>query len=109
MGWHELGRNFVLRQAAASAFAVVHSVIAALTKRIFTHRTARVVGYVIDVWREKALVLLMHPRGDVGPPEKGLRERRVIIGAHLQFKQCTARMQANAVHPFHASHRIMVA
>ena len=106
---NELCGHFALRNAFASAFAVIHAVIKSFRQRILAHRAARVVGHVINVRREKALIGLVHARGDVGPPKKRLHERRAVVGAHLEFEIRLARMQADAVHAFHAAHRIVVA
>ncbi len=51
----------------------------------------------------------MHARGDIGPPQKRLHERRAVVGANFEFEISLARMQADAVHAFHAAHRIVVA
>ena len=109
MRWRELSWNLVLRDSFAPALAIIHAVIKSLRQRILAHRTARVVGDVVNVRREKTLIRLMHARGDIGPPQKRLRERRPVVGAHFQFKICPARMQADAVHSFHARHRVVVA
>src|SRR5215472_17836122 len=44
----------------------------------------------------------------IGPPKKRLRERRAIVQAHLQLDIRLSRMQAHAVHPLQAIHRIMI-
>ena len=105
----ELPWNFILRNAFASALAVVHAVIKTWRQRILAHRTLGVVGDVINVRWEKTLIRFMHARGDIRPPQKSLRERRAIVGAHFEFDDPPARMQADPVHAFHAAHRIMIA
>lgn len=90
---NELARRFAFRNAFAAALAVVHAVVVSLRERIFTHRTPRVIGDVINVRREKTLIRFMHARGDVGPPEKGLGQRCAIVGAHLEFHIRFAGMQ----------------
>ena len=67
------------------------------------------IGDVIDIRREETLIRLMHARGDVGPPEEGLHRLRAVVGADLELDHGFARMQADAVHAFHAGHRIVVA
>src|SRR5579885_790273 len=109
MGRNELARHFILRNTFASALAVVDAVIKTPRQRILAHRTARVVGDVINVRRKKTLVGLVYAGGDVGPPEKGLDKRRAIANADFQLHQCPAWMETNAVHAFQAIQRIVVA
>ena len=105
----ELGGHFGGGDAFGTAFAVVHTVIMALGQGIFAGGAFGVVGDVIDVRREKALVGFMHAGGHIGPPEEALHTGRAIVGARLEFHETFAGMQANAVHAFHAGHRIVVA
>ena len=109
MRWLKLPGHFGRRHAFAPAFAIVHAVVMAFAKRILAHGTSRVVGHVIDVRREEALVGLMDARGDVGPPEKRLHPRGAVVGADFEFEIRLAWMQANTVHALHATQRIMVA
>ena len=51
----------------------------------------------------------MHARGDVRPPEKGLDVRRAVVGADFELDDGPARMEADAVHPLHPRHGIVVA
>jgi hypothetical protein len=81
----------------------------ALRERIFTHRTPRVIRDVIHIRWEETLKPLMHPRRHISPPQKSLRQCRAIVGAHLEFHVSLAGVQANAVHAFHPSHRIVIA
>ncbi len=80
-----------------------------LAQRILAHGPARVVGHAMDIRREKALVSLVDARRDVGPPKERLDERGAVVRPHLQLDEGAAGMEADAVHPFHPRHRIVVA
>ncbi len=82
-----MGGNFTRGHAFAGAFAVIDSVIVTPAVGIFAHGAARVVGHVIDVGREKALVSFVHTSRDVRPPKECLREGCAIVGADFQFKK----------------------
>ncbi len=66
------------------------------------------VGHVGNVGREKTLVRFIHARGDICPPKESLNEWRSVVGANFKFKKTFARMQADAMHAFHAAHRIVI-
>ena len=52
----------------------------------------------------------MHARGDVGPPEKCLHERRAVVGAHLQFDDTPLPgCRQTPCMPFMRRHRVVVA
>ena len=106
---HELVGDFICGHAFAGAFAVIDPVVVILTVGKLAHGATRMVGHVIDVGREKALVSFVHARRDISPPKEFLGEWRPIVCADLQFKKCAAGMEANTMHAFHASHRIMIA
>ncbi len=90
------------------ARAVINAVVISRAKRVGAHRPLGMVGHVGSVRRKKRLILLVHPRGDVGPPEKSLNIGGAIVDADLEFDVTLARMQADAVHAFHASHRFVL-
>src|SRR5260221_10591516 len=105
---NEIRRKHGSGNSFPPGFGVIHAVIMALTERIFTHRTTRVIGDIPDVRREETLIRFMHARGDVGPPEKRLHERRAVIGADFEFEKTFAGMQTDAMHALHAAHRIVI-
>ena len=51
----------------------------------------------------------MHARCSIGPPEERLRKRRAVVQPHFQFEYSAPWVQADAVHPLHALHRIVIA
>src|SRR5271167_4572647 len=96
--WPLLRRNAILTPRG-----VINAVIISRGKRVGTHRPLGMVGHVGGVRRKKRLILLVHPRGDVGPPQKSLNIGGTIVHADLEFYVTLARMQADTVHTFHAS------
>ena len=68
--WNKLPGDFVWGNAFPSAFAVIYPIIASLGEGIFTHGTSGMIGHVMGVGREKALIRRMDASGDVGPPEE---------------------------------------
>ena len=67
------------------------------------------VGHVMHIRREEALVRLVHLRRNIRPPEECLDEGGPIVSAHLQLDRRFLRVKADAVHSLHAGHRIVVA
>ena len=73
------------------------------------HRAHRVVGDVLDVRREEALVPVVDTRSDVRPPEERLRERRAVGETRLQLDETASGLQADAMRAPHARQGIVVA
>ena len=104
----ELMRAFVRRHPFASTFAIVDTIIKCLAEWVPAHCAFGMVSNIMNVRREKALIPFMNARGDIGPPQECLHQRRTVISPHLQFDARISGMQANSVHAFHARHGVMV-
>src|SRR5665213_2849991 len=104
MGWTLLGRH-----ASAPALAVIDAIISALALGIFAGGALGVVRHIITVGRKKRLISFVNARSHVGPPKKTLRQRRPVIGAHLQLDDRAIGMQAYPVHPLHSAKGVVVA
>ena len=82
----------------ARAGGVIDAVVEILRDRERRHRAHRVVGDIVDISREKTLIVLMDARGHIRPPEEGLRERGPIIEPTAKFHEGAAGAEADAVH-----------
>ena len=101
--------RFVFRHSLSATSCVIHAVIMIRTQRESAHRPLRMVRHVTRVLWEKRLVLLMHPGRDIRPPEESLHVIGAVVCAGFQLQHGSSRMQANAVHPLHAGHRVVLA
>ena len=68
----------------------------------------RVVGDHRHVGGEERLVVVVHARGDVGPPEERLGDGGAVEQAHARSMTGAAGTQADAVHALHAVERVVV-
>ena len=67
------------------------------------------VGNESHIGRKEGLVSIVNLNRDIGPPQKGLRQRRAVVQPHLGFDNRFARRKADAHHAFHAQHGIVLA
>ena len=72
-------------------------------------RSPRLIGDVIDIRREEALIGFMHTGSYICPPQECLHKSRAVVSPHLQLQVGVARVQAHAMHSLHARHRVVVA
>ena len=106
---HEVAGNLRLGDTMPGAGGVIDPIVVALAERIGAGRALGVVGDIIDIGREEALVLFVDPGGDIRPPQEGLRQGGPVVGADLQLDAGRIGMEADPVHPLHPHQRIMVA
>ena len=75
---------------------IVHLVIGSCGDRERGNGTLPVIEDGIHIWREYALVGIIHLHGGVGPPEEGLRQRGTIAQPTAYFQIGTAGTQREA-------------
>ncbi len=94
--------------APARQRRVVHAVVGAVGVRERGDRAPGVVGHVGHVVREERLVVVVHLRGHVGPPEERLRQLAAVVQPHGQLQHGAVGAQAHAVHALHPRERVVV-
>ena len=87
---------------------VVDAVVRPACDRELAHRSLGVVGHEGDVRREERLVVIVDLHGSVRPPQEGLGHRRPVVEAHPELQHGAPRPQADAVHPLHSPHRLVL-
>ena len=107
--WNKLRWRLALWHPSPASFAIIYSVVPPLAQWKFAGGSFRVIGHVKNILREKRLVMLIHARRHIRPPEKRLHKLRAVVSPDFKFDVCFTRMQTNAMHSLHAGHRIVIA
>ena len=93
----------------AGPVLIAHAVVRVVCEGEGRLRADGMIGHVVHVGREERLIAIVHAGGDVGPPEKGLRERCAVEQPRPQLDQRAARPKPETVHPLEAVERIVLA